>query len=139
MARISGVDLPRDKKVEIGLTYIYGIGRHAALDIIKKAGIDQSLRVRDLTDADVNKLRQVIERVTHRACEACEELADHRPFGVVHVDLGDLAAQPFDLRHHLFDGDAVGIAAGPEMELHPEGLEAAGELWRRVGRAVRQR
>ena len=62
MARIAGVDLPRDKKVEIGLTYIYGIGRHAAADIIQKAGIDASLRVRDLTDADVNKIRGVIER-----------------------------------------------------------------------------
>jgi small subunit ribosomal protein S13 len=62
MARISGVDLPRDKKVEIGLTYIYGIGRQTALDIIEKSGIDSALRVRDLTDADVNKLRQVIER-----------------------------------------------------------------------------
>jgi len=62
MARISGVDLPRDKKVEIGLTYIYGIGRHAALEILKKAGIDVSLRIRDLTDADVNKIRGVIER-----------------------------------------------------------------------------
>jgi len=62
MARISGVDLPRDKKVEIGLTYIYGIGRHAAADIIQKAGIDAALRVRDLTDADVNKIRGVIER-----------------------------------------------------------------------------
>ena len=62
MARISGVDLPRDKKVEIGLTYIYGIGRHAALDIISKSGVDSALRIRDLTDADVNKLRQVIER-----------------------------------------------------------------------------
>jgi small subunit ribosomal protein S13 len=62
MARIAGVDLPRDKKVEIGLTYIYGIGRHAALDIIQKAGIDASLRIRDLTDADVNKIRGVIER-----------------------------------------------------------------------------
>jgi small subunit ribosomal protein S13 len=62
MARIAGVDLPRDKKVEIGLTYIYGIGRHAALDIVQKAGIDASLRVRDLTDADVNKIRGVIER-----------------------------------------------------------------------------
>ena len=62
MARISGVDLPRDKKVEIGLTYIYGIGRHAAADFIQKAGIDASLRVRDLTDADVNKIRGVIER-----------------------------------------------------------------------------
>ena len=62
MARISGVDLPRDKKVEIGLTYIYGIGRHAALEILQKAGVDVSLRIRDLTDADVNKIRGVIER-----------------------------------------------------------------------------
>ncbi|HEY4216978.1 MAG TPA: 30S ribosomal protein S13 [Gemmatimonadaceae bacterium] len=62
MARIAGVDLPRDKKVEIGLTYIYGIGRHAALEILQKAGIDVSLRIRDLSDADVNKIRGVIER-----------------------------------------------------------------------------
>ncbi len=62
MARIAGVDLPRDKKVEIGLTYIYGIGRHAAQEILQKAGIDASLRIRDLTDADVNKIRGVIER-----------------------------------------------------------------------------
>jgi small subunit ribosomal protein S13 len=62
MARISGVDLPRDKKVEVGLTYIYGIGRHNASEIMQKAGIDPALRVRDLSDADVNKLRQVIER-----------------------------------------------------------------------------
>jgi len=62
MARISGVDLPREKKVEIGLTYIFGIGRHNATDIMQKAGINPSLRVRDLSDADVNRLRQVIER-----------------------------------------------------------------------------
>ena len=62
MARIAGVDLPRDKKVEIGLTYIYGIGRHAAQEIVQKAGIDANLRIRDLTDADVNKIRGVIER-----------------------------------------------------------------------------
>jgi small subunit ribosomal protein S13 len=62
MARISGVDLPKDKKVEIGLTYIYGIGRHAAQEIVSKAGIDATLRIRDLTDADVNKIRGVIER-----------------------------------------------------------------------------
>jgi small subunit ribosomal protein S13 len=62
MARISGIDLPRDKKVEIGLTYIYGIGRAAAQEIIEKSGIDASQRVRDLSDADVNKLRQVIEK-----------------------------------------------------------------------------
>ena len=62
MARISGIDLPREKKVEIGLTYIYGIGRASAQQIMEKAGIDASLRIRDLTDADVNKLRQVIEK-----------------------------------------------------------------------------
>jgi small subunit ribosomal protein S13 len=62
MARISGVDLPREKKVEVGLTYIFGIGRHNAADIIQKAGINPSLRIRELSDADVNRLRQVIER-----------------------------------------------------------------------------
>src|SRR6185369_14989967 len=62
MARISGVDLPRDKKVEVGLTYIYGIGRHNAAEIMQKAGIDPNLRIRELSDADVNRLRQVIER-----------------------------------------------------------------------------
>jgi small subunit ribosomal protein S13 len=62
MARISGIDLPKDKKVEIGLTYIFGIGRSSALEILEKEGIDASLRIRDLSDADVNKLRQVIEK-----------------------------------------------------------------------------
>jgi small subunit ribosomal protein S13 len=62
MARISGVDLPREKKVEIGLTYIFGIGRSRARKIIEKSGVDQNLRVRDLTDSDVNKLRQIIDR-----------------------------------------------------------------------------
>ena len=62
MARISGIDLPKDKKVEIGLTYIFGIGRSSALEILEKAGIDASLRIRDLTDADVQKLRGVIEK-----------------------------------------------------------------------------
>lgn len=62
MARISGVDLPREKKVEIGLTYIFGIGRSRARKILEKSGVDQNLRVRDLTDADVNKLRQIIDR-----------------------------------------------------------------------------
>ena len=62
MARISGIDLPRDKKVEIGLTYIFGIGRSSALEILEKAGIDANQRVRDLSDADVQKLRAVIEK-----------------------------------------------------------------------------
>jgi small subunit ribosomal protein S13 len=62
MARIAGVDLPRDKKVEIGLTYIYGIGRMTARRILSTAGVDAAQRIRDLNDADVNKLRQEIER-----------------------------------------------------------------------------
>ena len=62
MARIAGVDLPRDKKVEIGLTYIFGIGRATAVDILEKTGVNSTLRVRDLTESDVNKLRQAIER-----------------------------------------------------------------------------
>jgi small subunit ribosomal protein S13 len=62
MARIAGIDLPRDKKVEIGLTYIYGIGRQTARKILAATGVNSDLRVRDLADADVNKLRQEIER-----------------------------------------------------------------------------
>ena len=62
MARIAGVDLPREKKVEIGLTYIYGIGRVTARRILSSTGVDVSQRIRDLGEADVNKLRQEIER-----------------------------------------------------------------------------
>ena len=62
MARIAGVDLPRDKKVEIGLTYIYGIGPKNAVEILEKAGVSREQRIRDLSDTDVNKLRQVIEK-----------------------------------------------------------------------------
>ncbi|HEX5408659.1 MAG TPA: 30S ribosomal protein S13 [Gemmatimonadaceae bacterium] len=62
MARIAGVDLPREKKVEIGLTYIFGVGRAVARKIVAETGISPELRVKDLSDADVNRLRQVIER-----------------------------------------------------------------------------
>src|SRR5687767_10211807 len=62
MARISGVDLPRDKKVEIGLTYIFGVGRTTASEILEKTGVISAMRVRDLTDADVKRLRQAIEK-----------------------------------------------------------------------------
>ncbi len=62
MARIAGIDLPREKKVEIGLTYIYGIGRTSARRILASTGVNAALRVRELSDADVNRLRQAIER-----------------------------------------------------------------------------
>ena len=61
MARISGVDLPREKRVEIGLTYIYGIGRKTANDIIAATGVNPDTRVKDLTEEDVAKLREYIE------------------------------------------------------------------------------
>lgn len=61
MARIAGVDLPREKRVEIGLTYIYGIGRPSSQRILKEAGINPDTRIRDLTDDEVNKLRDVID------------------------------------------------------------------------------
>ncbi len=60
MARIAGIDLPKDKRVEIGLTYIYGIGRTSANKILKEAGINPDTRVKDLTEADEAKLREVI-------------------------------------------------------------------------------
>jgi small subunit ribosomal protein S13 len=62
MARISGVDLPREKRVDIGLTYIFGIGREVARRILQAAGVAPDVRVKDLNDADVNKLRQEIEK-----------------------------------------------------------------------------
>lgn len=61
MARISGVDLPREKRVEIGLTYIYGIGRVSSNRILVKANINPDTRVRDLTDEEVSRIRDVID------------------------------------------------------------------------------
>jgi small subunit ribosomal protein S13 len=62
MARIAGVDLPRDKRVEIGLTYIFGIGRPSAVRILKEAGVNPDTRCKDLTDAEVTKIRDVIDK-----------------------------------------------------------------------------
>lgn len=61
MARIAGVDLPRDKRVEIGLTYIFGIGQSTSKDLLNKAGINPDTRVKDLTEEQVGKLRTLID------------------------------------------------------------------------------
>ena len=61
MARIAGIDLPKDKRIEIGLTYIYGIGRKSAQDILAQTGINPATRVTDLTDAEEAKLREAID------------------------------------------------------------------------------
>jgi small subunit ribosomal protein S13 len=62
MARIAGVDLPRDKRVEVGITYIYGIGRATSQKILQQAGVNPDTRIRDLTEEEVNKLRDIIEK-----------------------------------------------------------------------------
>ena len=61
MARIAGVDLPRDKRIEVGLSYIFGIGRKTASDILKATGVNPDTRVRDLSEDDVSKLRDYID------------------------------------------------------------------------------
>ena len=62
MARIAGVDLPREKRVEVGLTYVYGIGHASAVRILAEAGVNPDVRCRDLTDEEVARIRDVIDR-----------------------------------------------------------------------------
>ena len=63
MARIAGVDLPRDKRVEIGLTYIYGIGKKTAQQVLAEAGVSEDTRVRDLTEEELYKIRDIIDKL----------------------------------------------------------------------------
>lgn len=62
MARIAGVDLPRNKRIEIGLTYIYGIGLTSSQNVLKTANVDANIRCKDLNDEDISKIRQVIDQ-----------------------------------------------------------------------------
>ncbi len=62
MARIEGVDLPRNKRVDIALTYLYGIGRSNVVGLLEKAGVDGAIRTQDLTDADIARIRDVLQR-----------------------------------------------------------------------------
>jgi len=62
MARIAGVEIPRTKKIEIAITYIFGIGRSNGLDILKKANVNPDIRVRDLTEEEVGRIREIVER-----------------------------------------------------------------------------
>ncbi|MEX2104522.1 MAG: 30S ribosomal protein S13 [Bacilli bacterium] len=62
MARIAGVDIPRDKRVEIALTYIFGIGRTTSIKVLESAGVNKNTRVRDLTEEEVNKVREAIDK-----------------------------------------------------------------------------
>lgn len=62
MARIAGIDLPRNKRVEIGLMYIYGIGRSRSIEILTKAGVDLDTRVKDLVESEVARIREIVDR-----------------------------------------------------------------------------
>ncbi len=62
MARVAGVDLPRDKRIEVSLTYIFGIGRSSARQILAQAGINPDMRVKDLTEEEASRLREIIEK-----------------------------------------------------------------------------
>jgi len=75
MARISGVDLPREKRIEIGLTYIFGIGRPTASEILNATGVSPDTRVKDLTESDISKLRDYIEKNLHVEGDLRREVA----------------------------------------------------------------
>lgn len=75
MARIAGVDLPKDKRVEIGLTYIFGIGRKTAQQILEATGVNPGTRVKDLTEDDVSKLREYIDHNVHVEGDLRREVA----------------------------------------------------------------
>jgi small subunit ribosomal protein S13 len=77
MARIAGVDLPRDKRIEVALTYIYGIGQSTARAIVESTGVDSHTRVRDLTEDEINRLREVIDRDLKVEGELRAEQAAH--------------------------------------------------------------
>ncbi|MDD3831080.1 MAG: 30S ribosomal protein S13 [Clostridia bacterium] len=77
MARISGVDLPREKRIEIGLTYIYGIGRPTADKILAETGVSPDIRVKDLSESDTSKIRDYIEKNLHVEGDLRREVAQN--------------------------------------------------------------
>ncbi|MEG1528498.1 MAG: 30S ribosomal protein S13 [Clostridia bacterium] len=77
MARISGVDLPREKRIEIGLTYIFGIGQPTADKILAETGVSPDVRVKDLSEGDVSKLREYIEKHLHVEGDLRREVAQN--------------------------------------------------------------
>ena len=81
MARIAGVDLPKDKRIEIGLTYVYGIGRTSATKILEMTGINPDIRVKDLTDEDEAKLRECIDKNYLASLLRRAECSDPRVIG----------------------------------------------------------
>ena len=75
MARIAGVDLPRDKRVEIGLTYIFGVGQPTSQKVMKEAGVNPDTRVKDLTDDEVGRIREVLDKTAQVEGDLRREIA----------------------------------------------------------------
>ncbi len=75
MARIAGVDLPREKRVEIGLTYIFGVGLKTSQKVLKEAGVNPDTRVKDLTDDEVGRIREVLDKTTQVEGDLRREIA----------------------------------------------------------------
>jgi small subunit ribosomal protein S13 len=75
MARIAGVDLPRDKRVEIGLTYIFGVGLPTSQKVLKEAGVNPDTRVKDLTDDEVSRIREVLDKTAQVEGDLRREIA----------------------------------------------------------------
>ena len=75
MARIAGVDLPRDKRVEIGLTYIFGVGLPTSQKVLKEAGVNPDTRVKDLTDDEVGRIREVLDKTAQVEGDLRREIA----------------------------------------------------------------
>ena len=75
MARIAGIDLPRDKRVEIGLTYIYGVGLSTSQKVLKEANVNPDTRIKDLTEDELARIREVLERTTPVEGDLCREIA----------------------------------------------------------------
>lgn len=75
MARIAGVDLPRDKRVEIGLTYIFGVGLPTSQKVLKEAGVNPDMRVKDLTDDEVGRIREVLDKTAQVEGDLRREIA----------------------------------------------------------------
>ncbi len=112
MARIAGIDLPKDKRVEIGLTYIYGIGRTSANKILAEAGINPDTRVKDLTEEDEAKLREIIGHSYTVEGDLRRDVA---------MDIKRLTEYRLLPRHAASQGACPSGSALQDQRAHPQG------------------